>query len=313
MHRILYLTLRRSGSTTSAALKQQASLTKQLARPSSLIHRIQSLRAVSSNSSSAGSNFPGPDDVNKSNKNNKKNEHENKPREHEDQPWKRDQRQNSDRPTTANNRRTAATNNKNNTNPNFNNNNTTHYNNSASANNNNNKNPSPGHAEAQKKPHSTDQTHCEQQSTSWTDSLKEAARKLTHNITHASHASKNMANNVGLEPVQHEPARSRFVMDLGNNRQARIDYRKEGGDCVNLYHTEVPVDMRGQGLARHLAQGALDQLEKDGLKVKLSCSYLQDYVRKFAQNRYSNLIGCQTNNPKNLNSQKEDGPSSKRR
>lgn len=82
--------------------------------------------------------------------------------------------------------------------------------------------------------------------------------------------------------VRHEKTNKRFVLDLGHGREARIDYKSVGRNKIDMYHTEVPVEMRGRGIGRVLAKGALDQAATNNTKVKLTCSYLVNYVEKFA-------------------------------
>jgi len=51
---------------------------------------------------------------------------------------------------------------------------------------------------------------------------------------------------------------------------------KNGNKVLDLWHTEVPVEHRGKGIAEVLAIGVMDQLSKEKVMVKLSCSYLRD-------------------------------------
>jgi predicted GNAT family acetyltransferase len=55
-----------------------------------------------------------------------------------------------------------------------------------------------------------------------------------------------------------------------------------------MYHTEVPEELRGRGMAGQLAQAALDHASKESIKVKLTCSYLQHFVDK--NDKYKHLV-----------------------
>lgn len=90
--------------------------------------------------------------------------------------------------------------------------------------------------------------------------------------------------------VKHDRKARRFVLDLGNKQLARIDYKSVGGNVLDMYHTEVPIELRGRGIGKALASGALDLVERDQMKVRLSCSYLQDYIEHHADPRHKQLL-----------------------
>lgn len=143
---------------------------------------------------------------------------------------------------------------------------------------------------------------------SWTENLKQAARKMTDNLAEQVKSHMPAGGQQHHSTVVHEHERSRFVMDLGNNQQARIDYKKRtttsnksAGDqqasnkkCCPLYdlfHTEVPQELRGKGIGQALAKQTLDQLRAEGAKVKLSCSYLQHVFNQLGENnKYASMI-----------------------
>lgn len=60
---------------------------------------------------------------------------------------------------------------------------------------------------------------------------------------------------------------------------AVIQYKKTD-DVLDLYHTEVPVVFRGQGVAALLAKETFKYIQQNNLKMKLSCDYLQKYYRE---------------------------------
>lgn len=78
--------------------------------------------------------------------------------------------------------------------------------------------------------------------------------------------------------VEHNAKRSEFSMCMGVDC-AVIQYKKTD-DVLDLYHTEVPVVFRGQGVAAILAKETFKYIQQNNLKMKLSCDYLQKYYRE---------------------------------
>ena len=76
--------------------------------------------------------------------------------------------------------------------------------------------------------------------------------------------------------VRNNPALSRFELDLEDGI-AVIDYHAAPG-VLNFYHTEVPPQLRGRGIAARLVHEALQQVRAQGLKVVPSCSYVAIYI-----------------------------------
>ena len=53
-------------------------------------------------------------------------------------------------------------------------------------------------------------------------------------------------------------------------------------------HTEVPPELRGQGVAGQLAKAAFDHAVENGWKVVPACSYIEVYLRRHPE--YSGII-----------------------
>jgi predicted GNAT family acetyltransferase len=75
--------------------------------------------------------------------------------------------------------------------------------------------------------------------------------------------------------VRNNPALSRFELDVEDGI-AVIDYHAAPG-VLTFYHTEVPPQLRGRGIAARLVQEALQQVRAQGLKVVPGCSYVATY------------------------------------
>jgi predicted GNAT family acetyltransferase len=60
------------------------------------------------------------------------------------------------------------------------------------------------------------------------------------------------------------------------------------GNVLGLLHTEIPVKLRGQGLASSLAETALQYARDNRLKVDVICPSVHEYIAKHPE--YSDLV-----------------------
>jgi len=49
---------------------------------------------------------------------------------------------------------------------------------------------------------------------------------------------------------------------------------------VTIYHTEVPVKLRGRGYGYHLVRGTLDEVRRLNLKVVPQCWFVRDVIKR---------------------------------
>ena len=57
------------------------------------------------------------------------------------------------------------------------------------------------------------------------------------------------------------------------------------GKVLQLIHSEVPPQLRGQGLASELAKSALDWARENGVKVDVICPSVAAYIEKHPEYR----------------------------
>ncbi len=86
--------------------------------------------------------------------------------------------------------------------------------------------------------------------------------------------------------VKHNVPAHRFEVQLGD-KLGLIDYRKTGL-TYNLYHTEVPPEYEGQGIANRLAFVALEAIRNEGGHVVPGCRFIQVYIRRHKE--YAPLV-----------------------
>ncbi|XP_076452515.1 protein NATD1-like [Babylonia areolata] len=84
----------------------------------------------------------------------------------------------------------------------------------------------------------------------------------------------------GLQ-VQHDAKQKKFFIRLDTGHEALLEYTTTVMGAVDLWHTEVPPAFRGKGVAKLLAQAALDYFSCRVTPMHLSCTYLQHYVKVF--------------------------------
>jgi uncharacterized protein len=80
------------------------------------------------------------------------------------------------------------------------------------------------------------------------------------------------------DTVRDNPARHRFELDADGDI-AFASYRRDG-DVLTINHTEVPVHLRGRGIAARLVKGVLDIARAEKLTVVPRCSYVSAYIKR---------------------------------
>jgi predicted GNAT family acetyltransferase len=77
-------------------------------------------------------------------------------------------------------------------------------------------------------------------------------------------------------PVRHNTKLHRFEMDTPAG-VAVADYRL-AGNVMTMFHTEVPVPLRGRGYGYHLVCGALEEVRRLNLKVEPQCWFVREVI-----------------------------------
>ncbi len=88
------------------------------------------------------------------------------------------------------------------------------------------------------------------------------------------------------EQVIDNRAQQRYELHLTTGT-AFIDYL-DRGKVRTLTHAEVPVPLRGGGIAGRLTGGALDLARAEGLKVVPRCPYVATFIDRHPQ--YQDLL-----------------------
>lgn len=82
------------------------------------------------------------------------------------------------------------------------------------------------------------------------------------------------------EPLQisDNPEASRYEATIGD-RLAIAEYMLTGPN-ITFTHTEVPVELEGQGIASQLARFALEDARARGLAVIPLCPFISAYIKR---------------------------------
>lgn len=76
-------------------------------------------------------------------------------------------------------------------------------------------------------------------------------------------------------------AKKQFELRVGAYL-SRIPYIIKG-DAIEYYHTEVPDELRGRGLAKQLTLYALEYARQNHLKIIPYCPFIAKYIRDHQQ------------------------------
>jgi predicted GNAT family acetyltransferase len=87
--------------------------------------------------------------------------------------------------------------------------------------------------------------------------------------------------------VSHNPETRRFELDTPAGL-AVADYRLVG-DTMTIYHTEVPVPVRGRTFGYRLVSGALEEVRRLKLKVVPECWFVREVVERRPE--FQDLLG----------------------
>jgi predicted GNAT family acetyltransferase len=79
--------------------------------------------------------------------------------------------------------------------------------------------------------------------------------------------------------VRRDDARHRYYAIL-DGREAHIRFRPAGVGTLDFQHTEVPAELRGQGVAAALVRQALDDVRARGERIIATCPYVKSFLAR---------------------------------
>ncbi len=79
-------------------------------------------------------------------------------------------------------------------------------------------------------------------------------------------------------PLIHDIDSQQFILDI-NGENAKVEYTLRDGQMF-LMHSEVPYNLRGQGIGKVLVEKSFEQLTKEGFQAVAVCSYVKAMAKR---------------------------------
>lgn len=79
-------------------------------------------------------------------------------------------------------------------------------------------------------------------------------------------------------PLIHDKDKSHFTLDI-NGELARVEYQLRDGKMY-LVHSEVPFNLRGQGIGKVLVEKAFEKLTEEKFKAVAVCNYVKAIAKR---------------------------------
>jgi len=88
-------------------------------------------------------------------------------------------------------------------------------------------------------------------------------------------------------PIIHDIDNQRFTLNI-NGEIAKVDYTLRDGQMF-LVHSEVPYNLRGQGIGKVLVEKSFEQLTKERFQAVAVCSYVKAIAKR--SEKWESIIG----------------------
>jgi predicted GNAT family acetyltransferase len=92
--------------------------------------------------------------------------------------------------------------------------------------------------------------------------------------------------------IEHFEEDQEFIVQLPDG-EAELAYSLPKADVMDIQHTYVSENLRGQGIAEQLAKTALEYARNRHWKVIATCHFVSTYVKKHS-NEYGSLLANPT-------------------
>lgn len=90
-----------------------------------------------------------------------------------------------------------------------------------------------------------------------------------------------------MNQLTHNKAMNQFIIQLENDQKAFVEYEIIN-DKYFLTYSEVPVELRGQGIGKELVEKTFEMIEKEGKHAKAICGYIKVIARR--SEKWKNII-----------------------
>jgi predicted GNAT family acetyltransferase len=80
--------------------------------------------------------------------------------------------------------------------------------------------------------------------------------------------------------IIHDTKNNEFILPLENNLSAKVVYTLDSCNGMRLIHSEVPYELRGQGIGKELVLKTFQKLTDEGFEATAVCSYIRATARR---------------------------------
>ncbi|CAD5215362.1 unnamed protein product [Bursaphelenchus okinawaensis] len=98
--------------------------------------------------------------------------------------------------------------------------------------------------------------------------------------------------------VNHCKKSLKFFLDLAQGNQATLEYRQLKPNVIDIYHTQVPPELKGKGITAQLCKEAFSFAKDNKLKVVTSCPTALKYVESKATEAERKIVVSQLKDKK---------------
>lgn len=74
--------------------------------------------------------------------------------------------------------------------------------------------------------------------------------------------------------IIHDEENKQFILPLENEQKAIVSYTLDGRN-MRLVYSEVPTNLRGQGVGKELVEKTFEKLTEEGFEATAVCSYIR--------------------------------------
>ncbi len=89
---------------------------------------------------------------------------------------------------------------------------------------------------------------------------------------------RNKAAETSGPEVKHDKENNRFSMEI-NGQTAKVEYSLRNGKMFLVY-SEVPYQLRGQGIGKELVEKTFEKLTEEGYSAVAVCSYIKAVAKR---------------------------------
>lgn len=87
--------------------------------------------------------------------------------------------------------------------------------------------------------------------------------------------------------IIHDKDNNQFTMEV-KGEQAKVEYTMKN-DTMHLIYSEVPFNLRGQGIGKELVEKTFEKLTEEGYKAVAVCAYVKSVARE--SEKWRSIIG----------------------